>query len=223
MVPLWMMANAIACGNCFVLKPSEKDPSASLVLADMVQRAGFPDGVFNVVQGDREAVETLLAHPDVAAISFVGSTPVARHIYETGTRSTASGSRHSEARRTTWSCCPTPTSTPRPMQQCPPPTGQRGAVHGDLGGRRGRARARVPLIDAIADRIPDVRRAGDDAASMMGPLITAEHRDRVRSYVEGAADEGAKVVVNGSTELSRGWLLRRLLPARRREARHARR
>ena len=86
MVPLWMMANAIACGNCFVLKPSEKDPSASLVLADIVQRAGFPDGVFNVVQGDREAVETLLAHPDVAAISFVGSTPVARHIYETGTR-----------------------------------------------------------------------------------------------------------------------------------------
>ena len=86
MVPMWMMANAIACGNCFVLKPSEKDPSASLILADIVQRAGFPDGVFNVVQGDREAVETLLAHPDVAAISFVGSTPVARHIYETGTR-----------------------------------------------------------------------------------------------------------------------------------------
>ncbi len=86
MVPLWMMANAIACGNCFVLKPSEKDPSASLILADIVQRAGFPDGVVNVVQGDREAVEALLAHPDVAAVSFVGSTPVARHIYETGTR-----------------------------------------------------------------------------------------------------------------------------------------
>ena len=86
MVPLWMLANAIACGNSFILKPSEKDPSASLLLAELVQQAGFPDGVFNVVQGDREAVEALLAHPDVAAVSFVGSTPIARHIYETGTR-----------------------------------------------------------------------------------------------------------------------------------------
>jgi malonate-semialdehyde dehydrogenase (acetylating) / methylmalonate-semialdehyde dehydrogenase len=86
MVPLWMLANAIACGNAFILKPSEKDPSASLFLAELVHEAGFPDGVCNVVQGDREAVDALLAHPDVAAVSFVGSTPIARHIYETGTR-----------------------------------------------------------------------------------------------------------------------------------------
>ncbi len=86
MVPLWMCANAIACGNCFVLKPSEKDPSASLILADLWKQAGLPDGVFNVVQGDREAVERILEHPVVAAVSFVGSTPIARHIYETGTR-----------------------------------------------------------------------------------------------------------------------------------------
>ena len=86
MVPLWMMANAIACGNTFVLKPSEKDPSASLILADMVRRAGFPDGVVNVVQGDGEAVDALLTHPAVGAVSFVGSTGVARHVYETGTR-----------------------------------------------------------------------------------------------------------------------------------------
>ena len=86
MVPLWMFSNAIACGNCFVLKPSEKDPSASLLLAVLWKQAGLPDGVLNVIQGDREAVERILAHPDVAAISFVGSTPVARHIYETGTR-----------------------------------------------------------------------------------------------------------------------------------------
>ena len=86
MVPMWMLANAIACGNSFILKPSEKDPSPSLLLAELVHAAGFPDGVFNVVQGDREAVEALLAHPDVAAISFVGSTPIARHIYETGTK-----------------------------------------------------------------------------------------------------------------------------------------
>ena len=86
MVPLWMLANALACGNAFVLKPSEKDPSASLLLAELVQRAGFPDGVFNVVQGDAEAVDALLTHPDVDAVSFVGSTAVARHVYETGTR-----------------------------------------------------------------------------------------------------------------------------------------
>src|SRR3954468_18832879 len=85
MVPLWMCANAIACGNAFILKPSEKDPSAALFLARLWQEAGLPDGVFTVLQGDREAVESLLAHPGVAAVSFVGSTPVARSIYETGT------------------------------------------------------------------------------------------------------------------------------------------
>ncbi|MGZ4535695.1 MAG: aldehyde dehydrogenase family protein, partial [Nocardioidaceae bacterium] len=85
MVPLWMCANAIACGNAFVLKPSEKDPSASLMLARLWQEAGLPDGVFTVLQGDRDAVDGLLTHPDVAAVSFVGSTPIARHVYETGT------------------------------------------------------------------------------------------------------------------------------------------
>src|SRR5262245_10296608 len=85
MVPLWMAANAIACGNAFILKPSEKDPSASLWLADAWKRAGLPDGVFTVVQGDKEAVDTLLTHRDVSAVSFVGSTPIARYIYETGT------------------------------------------------------------------------------------------------------------------------------------------
>src|SRR5712692_2573972 len=86
MVPMWMFASAIACGNTFILKPSEKDPSVSLYLAELLKQAGLPDGVFNVIQGDRVAVERLLEHPDVAAVSFVGSTPIARHIYETGTR-----------------------------------------------------------------------------------------------------------------------------------------
>src|SRR5579863_7021928 len=86
MVPMWMFANAIACGNCFILKPSEKDPSVSLYLSELLQKAGLPDGVFNVIQGDQVAVHRLLEHPDVRAISFVGSTPVARSIYETGTR-----------------------------------------------------------------------------------------------------------------------------------------
>src|SRR5438067_6410573 len=85
MVPMWMFANAIACGNAFVLKPSEKDPSASLFLAELLKSAGLPDGVFNVVQGDKAAVDRILEHPDIAAVSFVGSTPVARSIYETGT------------------------------------------------------------------------------------------------------------------------------------------
>ena len=101
MVPLWMMANAIACGNCFILKPSEKDPSASLILADIVRQAGFPDGVVNVVQGDREAVEALLAHPDVAAISFLGS----RRWHATSTRQgreTANGCKRSAGQRITW-------------------------------------------------------------------------------------------------------------------------
>ena len=86
MVPLWMAANALACGNAFILKPSEKDPSASLLLAELVQEAGFPDGVFNVVQGDVEAVDALLGNPGLTQCQFVGSTPVARHVYETGTR-----------------------------------------------------------------------------------------------------------------------------------------
>ena len=86
MVPMWMFANAIACGNTFILKPSEKDPSVSLIMAELMQRAGLPDGVFNVIQGDRVAVDRLLEHPDIAAISFVGSTPVAKSIYETATR-----------------------------------------------------------------------------------------------------------------------------------------
>ena len=86
MVPMWMFANAIACGNTFVLKPSEKDPSASIYLAELLHEAGVPDGVFNVVHGDKVAVDAILEHPDIAAVSFVGSTPIARYIYETGTR-----------------------------------------------------------------------------------------------------------------------------------------
>jgi malonate-semialdehyde dehydrogenase (acetylating)/methylmalonate-semialdehyde dehydrogenase len=197
MVPLWMMANAIACGNCFVLKPSEKDPSASLVLADLVQRAGFPDGVFNVVQGDREAVESLLAHPDVAAISFVGSTPVARHIYETGTRY---GKRVQALGGAKNHMVVLPDADLDAAADAAV-----SAAYGSAGERCMAISVVVavgpvgdPLVDAIAGRIPDVVvGAGDDDTALMGPLITSEHRDRVRSYVERAADEGAKVVVDG--------------------------
>ena len=119
MVPLWMCANAIACGNAFVLKPSEKDPSAALFLAQLWKDAGLPDGVFTVVHGDKEAVDALLDHPDIAAVSFVGSTPIAKYIYETRHGATASASRPSAARRTTRWCCPTPTSTWPPTRWSP--------------------------------------------------------------------------------------------------------
>jgi malonate-semialdehyde dehydrogenase (acetylating) / methylmalonate-semialdehyde dehydrogenase len=100
MVPMWMYPVAIACGNTFVLKPSEKDPSVSMLAAELLAEAGLPDGVFNVVHGDKVAVDSILEHPDIAAVSFVGSTPIARYIYETGT-ATASGCRHSVVPRTT--------------------------------------------------------------------------------------------------------------------------
>jgi malonate-semialdehyde dehydrogenase (acetylating)/methylmalonate-semialdehyde dehydrogenase len=198
MVPLWMMANAIACGNCFILKPSEKDPSASLILADLVHQAGFPDGVVNVVQGDRQAVESLLDHPDVAAISFVGSTPVARHIYEAGSRN---GKRVQALGGAKNHMVVLPDADTEAAADA-----AISAAYGSAGERCMAISVVVavgvaadPLIEAIARRIPDVViGAGDNEMSMMGPLITAEHRDRVRSYVERAADEGAKVVVDGS-------------------------
>ena len=208
MVPLWMMANAIACGNCFVLKPSEKDPSVSLVLAEIVQRAGFPDGVFSVVQGDRETVETLLAHPDVAAISFVGSTPVARHIYETVTR-------HGKRVQALGGAKNHMVVLPDADLDAAADAAV-SAAYGSAGERCMAISVVVavgpvadPLIEAIATRIPDVVvGAGDDQASLMGPLITAEHRDRVQSYVERAAEEGAKVVVDGSaTGLEHGFFV----------------
>ncbi len=198
MVPLWMLANAVACGNAFVLKPSEKDPSASLLLAELVQRAGFPDGVVNVVQGDAEAVGALLAHPDVDAVSFVGSTPVARHVYETGTRH---GKRVQALGGAKNHMVVLPDADIGAAADAAISAG-----YGSAGERCMAISVLVAvgavaddLVDAIAARIPDVVVGpGDDPGSMMGPLITSEHRDRVRSYVEGAAGEGARVVVDGS-------------------------
>ncbi len=203
MVPMWMMANALACGNAFILKPSEKDPSPSLLLAELVQEAGFPDGVFNVVQGDAEAVDALLNHPGVDAVSFVGSTPVARHIYETGTRNgkrvqALGGAKNHMV----------------VMPDADVAAAADAAVSAAFGsaGERCMAISVVVavgtvgdrLLDAIATRIPEVVIGpGSDPQSMMGPLITAEHRDRVASYVRGAIDEGARVVVDGSS-LDRG-------------------
>jgi malonate-semialdehyde dehydrogenase (acetylating) / methylmalonate-semialdehyde dehydrogenase len=198
MVPLWMMANAIACGNCFVLKPSEKDPSPSLVLADLVQQAGFPEGVVNVVQGDRVAVDALLAHPGVDAVSFVGSTAVARHIYEEGTRR---GKRVQALGGAKNHMVVLPDADLDAAADAAV-----SAAYGSAGERCMAISVVVAvgsvadaLVDAIASRIPSVIVGpGSDPASQMGPLITAEHRDRVRSYIDGAAAEGARVVVDGS-------------------------
>ena len=121
MVPMWMFANAIACGNTFILKPSEKDPSASLFIGELLKQAGLPDGVFNVVQGDKVAVDRILEHPDIAAVSFVGSTPIARYIYETGTRN---GKRVQAlgGAKNHMVVLPTPTSTWPPTPRSAPAT-----------------------------------------------------------------------------------------------------
>jgi malonate-semialdehyde dehydrogenase (acetylating)/methylmalonate-semialdehyde dehydrogenase len=198
MVPLWMLANALACGNSFVLKPSEKDPSASLRLAELIHDAGFPDGVFNVVQGDAEAVDALLTHPDVDAVSFVGSTPVARHVYETGTthgkRVQALGGAKNHM--VVLPDADLDAAADAAVSAGYGSAGERCMAISVVVAVGGIADA---LVDAIAERIPDiVVGPGEDERSAMGPLITPEHRERVRSYVVGAADEGARVVIDGS-------------------------
>ena len=199
MVPLWMLSNAVAAGNAFVLKPSEKDPSASLRLAELATEAGLPDGVLSVVQGDAEAVDTILRHPDVAAVSFVGSTPIARHVYETGT---AHGKRVQALGGAKNHMVVLPDADLDAAADA--------AINAGYGsaGERCMAISVVvavgpiadDLVERIAARIPKVV-IGPGAApgSMMGPLVTEQHRDRVRSYVTAAADEGARVVVDGST------------------------
>ncbi|MHB1534935.1 MAG: CoA-acylating methylmalonate-semialdehyde dehydrogenase [Acidimicrobiales bacterium] len=197
MVPLWMLATALVCGNTFVLKPSEKDPSASLLLAELLGEAGLPDGVCNVLQGDKIAVDAILDHRSIAAVSFVGSTPVARYIY---TRGTEAGKRVQALGGAKNHMVVLPDADVDMAADA--------AVSGGYGsaGERCMAVAVVvavgevaqPLVDAIAHRLPRVRigPAGDPEAEM-GPLVTAAHRDRVESFVAGAAAAGAQVVVDG--------------------------
>src|SRR5690242_9303650 len=195
MVPMWMWAPAIACGNTFILKPSEKDPSASVYTAQLLKEAGVPDGVFNVIHGDKVAVDAILGHRDIAAVSFVGSTPIAKYVYETAT---AKGKR-----------CQALGGAKNHMIVLPDADidmaadAAVSAAYGSAGERCMAVSMLVavgdvadPLIDAIKQRIPNVK-VGDgmDSSSEMGPLITREHRDKVASYI--GADEGAKVVVDG--------------------------
>jgi len=197
MVPLWMCANAIATGNALILKPSEKDPSASLWLAELWKEAGLPDGVFTVLQGDKEAVDGLLSHPDVAAVSFVGSTPIARHIYETGT---ANGKRVQALGGAKNHMVVLPDADVEMAADAAV-----SAAYGAAGERCMAISVAVAvgdvaddLVAAIADRMPRLT-IGDGAqpGTDMGPLITAEHRDKVASYIDAGARSGARVVVDG--------------------------
>jgi malonate-semialdehyde dehydrogenase (acetylating) / methylmalonate-semialdehyde dehydrogenase len=199
MVPLWMCATAIACGNTFLLKPSEKDPSASLILARLWQEAGLPDGVFTVLHGDKEAVERILDHPDIAAVSFVGSTPIARSIY---TRGTASGKRVQALGGAKNHMVVLPDADIDLAADAAV-----SAAYGAAGERCMAISVAVavgsagdPLVDAIAARLPKLRIGpGNDADSDMGPLVTAAHRDSVTGYIGQGEDSGATVVVDGRT------------------------
>src|SRR4051812_23326461 len=195
MVPMWMFCNALVCGNTFVLKPSEKDPSVSLLLAELLRQAGLPDGAFNVVQGDRVAVETLLAHPDVAALSFVGSTPVAKHVYETGT---GNGKRVQALGGAKNHMVVLPDADIGAAADAAVSAG-----YGSAGERCMAISVVVavgasadPLVDAIKQRIGRIAVGpATDPSAEMGPLISREHRDRVAGYL---ADPGtADVVVDG--------------------------
>ena len=197
MVPMWMFPMAIACGNCFILKPSEKDPSPGLLLAELLKEAGLPAGVFNVINGDRTAVDALLTDPRIAAVSFVGSTPIAEHIYRTashhGKRVQALGGAKNH------------------MIVMPDADLDQavdaliGAAYGSAGERCMAISVAVavggiadPLVERIASRARSLKVApGLDPEAEMGPLITREHKAKVESYIEAGIAEGARLVVDG--------------------------
>jgi len=198
MVPLWMFPVALACGNCFVLKPSERDPSAALLLAAWLAEAGLPAGVFSVVQGDKEAVDALLHDPHIQAVSFVGSTPIARYIYETAAQN---GKR-----------CQALGGAKNHMVVLPDADLDQaadalmGAAYGSAGERCMAVSVAVPVGQATADALierlaPRVRALkvgpGTDREAEMGPLVTAAHRDKVAGYVDRGVAEGAELVVDG--------------------------
>jgi malonate-semialdehyde dehydrogenase (acetylating)/methylmalonate-semialdehyde dehydrogenase len=204
MVPMWMWAPALACGNTFVLKPSEKDPSASLLTAEILKEAGVPDGVFNVVHGDKVAVDALLDHPDVAAISFVGSTPIARYIYETGTKN---GKRVQALGGAKNHMVVLPDADLEMAADAAV-----SAAYGSAG-ERCMAVSQVvavggvgdSLVAAIKQRLPEIKVGnGLDEGVEMGPLVTREHRDKVAGYVDGAAEQGATIVADGRESAPEG-------------------
>ncbi|MCC7010546.1 MAG: CoA-acylating methylmalonate-semialdehyde dehydrogenase [Acidobacteria bacterium] len=198
MVPMWMFPVAIACGNTFVLKPSERDPSASLFVADLFKQAGLPDGVFNVVNGDKEAVDALLTHPDVQAVSFVGSTPIAQYIYSTGA---AHGKRVQALGGAKNHMVVMPDADLDKTIDA-----LMGAAYGSAGERCMAISVAVAVTDALADALVgrlktrlDTLRIGPgaDRKNEMGPLVTRDHYNRVKGYVDLGVEEGATLVVDG--------------------------
>jgi malonate-semialdehyde dehydrogenase (acetylating)/methylmalonate-semialdehyde dehydrogenase len=198
MVPMWMFPVALVCGNTFVLKPSERDPSASLFLADLVTKAGFPPGVFNVLQGDKEAVDALLRHPGVDALSFVGSTPIAKYIYATGA---AQGKRVQALGGAKNHMVVMPDADLDVVTDA-----LVGAAFGSAGERCMAISVAVPVGERTAEGLRErlVKRLatlkigpGSDAAADMGPLVTAAHLERVRGYIDRGVAEGAELVVDG--------------------------
>ncbi|PYG32577.1 CoA-acylating methylmalonate-semialdehyde dehydrogenase [Pelagimonas varians] len=198
MVPMWMFPVALVTGNTFVLKPSERVPSASLKLAEWLTEAGLPDGVFNVVNGDKEAVDALLHNPDVKAVSFVGSTPIAQYIHQTGTanrkRVQALGGAKNHA-------IIMPDADLEMTANA-----LMGAAYGSAGERCMAISVAVPVTDAVADALIDIMvpkinalKIGPttDKTSDMGPLVTQQHLAKVRGYIDTGETEGAKVVVDG--------------------------
>ena len=198
MVPMWMFPVALATGNCFILKPSERDPSAALLMAQWLEEAGLPAGVFNVVQGDKEAVDAILHSPDIAAVSFVGSTPIARYIYETA-------ARHGKR-------CQALGGAKNHMIIMPDADMDQavdalmGAAYGSAGERCMAISVAVPIGEKTADALmaklePKVRALkigpGTDAEAEMGPLVTKQHFDKVKGYIDSGVAEGAKLVVDG--------------------------
>jgi malonate-semialdehyde dehydrogenase (acetylating)/methylmalonate-semialdehyde dehydrogenase len=197
MVPMWMYPLAIACGNTFVLKPSEKDPSVSMLAAELMAEAGLPEGVFNVVHGDKEVVDAILAHPDIAAVSFVGSTPIARYIYENGTRN---GKRVQALGGAKNHMIVLPDADIDLAADSAVSAGYGSAGErcmaisavltiGEAGDR---------LIEGVQTRIEKLKVGpGDEPGVEMGPLVTEAHLDRVRGYVDAGVSEGALLVADG--------------------------
>ncbi len=197
MVPMWMYPIAIACGNTFVLKPSERDPSVSQLAAEMLAEAGLPDGVFNVVHGDKEAVDALITHPGIAAVSFVGSTPIARYIYETGT---SHGKRVQALGGAKNHMIVLPDADIDLAADAAVSAG-----YGSAGERCMAISALVavgdagdPLLEGIQTRIEKlVVGPGDRPGVEMGPLVTRQHLEKVRGYVDAGVSEGAVLVADG--------------------------
>ena len=198
MVPMWMFPVALACGNTFILKPSERDPSAPLLLAELLKEAGLPDGVFNVIQGDKESVDAILDHDGIQAVSFVGSTPIARYIYQ---RACATGKRAQALGGAKNHMVVMPDADLDQVADA-----LMGAAYGAAGERCMAISVAVAVGDNVADGLiekltPRIKAlkvgVGTDRTAEMGPLVTAQHRAKVRGYIDKGVEEGAQLVIDG--------------------------